>query len=365
SVWNQIPPVGKLIIGFIIGFGTYFTGVFLEKKGLSGESRILLGTGVLINFLVILAGKYIIGDDFTNVTVLTTGVTFFFLILNTIFGVVTSLVYKSRTLLLFSFIFAYINPFLTGGNADNPYTLIGYGLIISLGALFIGKKLDDDVLQYSAFIGGNLLFLFAPFQTEIGWIAKMVASGLLGVITILNLSQNKSVNLSPLFIGNYIFIILLLFAGGTKGILGSTGGFISYMLSIVLFFGIGVWFFLKNIFTSLATLLLFPIFIVLGLIFSGSMAFIAPALGIIVLVYLLSFYFLENTFPPYLKYLFFGLLGGFIFTVNLKLAITNFILPFGSFLTVLIITFVFLITAYFLSYKKDSGFLYSIGTLGA
>jgi uncharacterized membrane protein len=62
------------------------------------------------------------------------------------------MVYKSRTILLFSFIFAYINPFLTGGDSVNPYTLVGYSMIVSLGALFIGTKQDDHILKYSAFI---------------------------------------------------------------------------------------------------------------------------------------------------------------------------------------------------------------------
>ncbi|MDP2396307.1 MAG: hypothetical protein Q8S84_02260 [bacterium] len=48
--------------------------------------------------------------DDTNI--LSIGITFVFLIFNTVFAVLTSLIYKSRTLLLFSFIFAFINPLL-------------------------------------------------------------------------------------------------------------------------------------------------------------------------------------------------------------------------------------------------------------
>jgi len=60
-----------------------------------------------------------------------------FLVMNTVFAIVTSLVYKSQALLIFSFIFAYLNPLLIGGSSDNPYTLVSYSMIVSLGALFL------------------------------------------------------------------------------------------------------------------------------------------------------------------------------------------------------------------------------------
>ena len=367
--WIIIPATWKIIIGFLIGFGTYFAWVKLDKKGFTWESRILLWTWILINFLVILAWKYIIWDHYSEGNtlvngILSTGLTFLLLILNTIFWVVTSLVYKSRTLLIFSFIFAYLNPFLTGGSMDTPYTLVWYSLIISLWALFVWTKLNDNVLKYSAFIWWNLLFLLAPYQSEIWWITILVSSAVLWLLTILNLVKSDSSKVVHILIGNYICIILLLISGWDNNIFTGTSSFISYMLSILFFFGIWIWLFMKQAVTSIHSFLIFPILIVLGLIFSGTISFIAPSLAIIVLAYLVWFNFIQASLSPALKYIFFGILWGFIFMVNSFFSFNNIDLNLTSLITVILITFVFLFTAYYLSTKKNLEFLYTIGTIG-
>ena len=368
-IWNQIPATAKIIIGFCIGFGTYFAWVKLDKKGFTWESRILLWTWVLINFLVILAGKYIIWDNYSDTNtvstwILSTGITFWLLILNTIFWVLTSMVYQSRTLLLFSFIFAYLNPFLTGGSMDTPYTLVWYSLIISLWALFIWTKLNDNTLKYSAFIWWNLLFLLAPFQTEIWWITVLVSSAILWFITILNLVKSDSSKVAHILIGNYISIILLLMSGWDNNIIDWTASFISYMISILFFFGIWIWLFIKETISSITSILFFPIFIILGLVFTGTLSLIAPALAIIVLAYLIGFNSIQSNLSPVLKYLFFWLLWGFIFMIHSFFSFHNIELNLMSFITVILITFVFLFTSYYLSTKKNSEFLYTIGTIG-
>jgi len=74
-----------------------------------------MGTAILINYLVILSGRYLLGNDVSSdATLLSVTTTFIFLIFNTVFAVATSLVYNSRTLLIFSFIFAYLNPLIVG-----------------------------------------------------------------------------------------------------------------------------------------------------------------------------------------------------------------------------------------------------------
>lgn len=137
-VWSTLGAVHKVLLGFVIGFSIFGVGVWLDKKGLQNESRILLGLGILVNYLVILSGRYLIGDNYLDANtmvspILQEGLTFFLLIMNTGLAIATSLVYKSRLFLLFSFVFAYLNPLLVGGSADQPYTLVGYALIVSLG----------------------------------------------------------------------------------------------------------------------------------------------------------------------------------------------------------------------------------------
>lgn len=59
--------------------------------------------------------------------------TLVFLILNTLFAVVTALVYISRVFLIFSFIFAYLIPFLIGAKSDGVILLLLYTFVVSLG----------------------------------------------------------------------------------------------------------------------------------------------------------------------------------------------------------------------------------------
>lgn len=233
--WHQVPAIIKIMLGFAIGFWIYFIWIKLDKKWFIWESKILLWTWILINFLVILAGKYIIWDNYTDthingIAILSTGITFILLILNTIFWLVTSLVYQSRLLLLFSFIFAYINPFLIGWNMENPYTILGYSMIVSLGALFTGVKQKDKLLQISAFIWWNILFLLAPFQTEIWWISILTSNAILWFITLFSFYKNEIAKITAVFIVNYIFMLSILLIG----LYHNTITDISIMISIII-----------------------------------------------------------------------------------------------------------------------------------
>ena len=80
--------------------------MFLHRKDLKGEAMILFGTGILVNFLVILGGRYLLsgideGSAVSFTPFLSSSLTFILLVLNTLWGVWTALKYQSRTLLLF------------------------------------------------------------------------------------------------------------------------------------------------------------------------------------------------------------------------------------------------------------------------
>ncbi|MDD2907503.1 MAG: DUF2339 domain-containing protein [Candidatus Gracilibacteria bacterium] len=370
-IWNTLPSLGKIIIGFIIGFSIYFTGVILDGKGLKGESRILLGTGILINFLVILGGKYVLDGNVNSTHFFSTGVTFLFLILNTIFGVITSIAYKSKTLLTFSFIFAYLNPFLIGGNSDTPYTLIGYSTIVSIGAYIIGSRENNNVLKISSFVLGNVLFLSAPFTNEIGWIAKFIAMGVWSFAIIWNLYLNNYSKISSVFVASFVFLILGLMFGSSQNIINSSLCFVTYIISILFFFFVGITLFVKKAITSIAHIIFFPILIILGLLFTGNLYFAEFSLGIIVISYLIAFSLIgntsrsENSTSSDVKYFMFSLLGVFIFIFNGYLSFTLKDISFVSFVSVLIVSFVFLISSYIFSYKSNLNNLYAIGTFGS
>ena len=70
----------------VLALGLLFMELgFLEMKKFSKESRALLGTAIVINYLVILAGRYLIGETFTHNMIFSEGLTFLLLICNTIF----------------------------------------------------------------------------------------------------------------------------------------------------------------------------------------------------------------------------------------------------------------------------------------
>ncbi|MDA9129017.1 DUF2339 domain-containing protein [Candidatus Gracilibacteria bacterium] len=216
-IYSIIGPVAKMCIGLAIGFTCYGAGVFLDKKGYINESRIVFGTAILINYLVILSGRYLLGDDASSSgTLLTVSTTFIFLILNTIFAVVTALVYNSRPLLIFAFLFAYANPFLLGTSSSEPYTLLGYTLIITLGAMFMAYKRKDEILFPLSFVIAAVMFLIAPWSDANGWVAKLLCINLLGTVALYVSSEfeKRFQNLSEILIGGTFFLI------GVMGLLG-------------------------------------------------------------------------------------------------------------------------------------------------
>gem|GEM_PF-4687120 len=65
---------------------------------------ILMGTGILVNYIVILGGRFFIGDDAGFLGV---GTTFLFLVANTLFSFGTGRIYGSRNVILFSLLCAF------------------------------------------------------------------------------------------------------------------------------------------------------------------------------------------------------------------------------------------------------------------
>ncbi len=125
----------------------------------------------------------IMSDDCIS-SVLTVGMTFFFLVLNTVFAIVTALLYKSRPLLIFAFVFAYLNPLLLGESSTEPYTLLGYTMIVTLGALYISYTQKDQILFFLSFVLASTMFLIAPWSDGAGWIAKLLCINTLGALSL-------------------------------------------------------------------------------------------------------------------------------------------------------------------------------------
>lgn len=384
-VYGAIGPVGKLTIGFAIGFVLYGIGLVLDKKKLVTESRVLIGTGILINYLVILSGRYLIGDGtFTDQMVLNEGITFLLLIVNTFLAVVTSLLYKSHTLLFFSFIVAFLNPFLIGADASaTPYTLTGYGMVVALGALMlsVARKSEQnrfiEHLLTISFIGGNLLFLVAPFATPGHWLIKLAATGLLSHLVIVTAYKTKQSNkLGWYYLGSYLFLAALLTYGRTElwSQFETITIILGYLLFIVLMIVSGVFTFALTsillVFMSLAA----PLVIILGLAYSQSLypSDLVYILTSMLAIYVSIFATIAGKLVVRMQYIFFSVLGVFACLIGFLLQPISVALfaesppivfpVLAGYLSVLISAFIFQISSYIFSARKDLQYLYSLGT---
>lgn len=380
-VYTVIGPVGKLMVGFGIGMTLFGIGSFLDSRGHQKEARIVIGTSILINYLVILSGRYLIQESsMAGKMILNESVTFFFLIANTVFAIAASLVYKSNALLFFAFVISYLNPLLIGAKETYaPYTLLGYSLIISFGALamsyFLSKKskVQSLNLTHVAFLGGSILILLAPFTSNMEWIVKLGALTILSFITLMFLyKQNNKIYISGYFVAIYLFFFILLQMGGI--VLGAEFNnfsvFVSYSLFAFIALGSSVYFFVATSFMAFFYVIFAPLLIFLVLIISG-MTSVDNTIWLLVfsmVAYIGIFSITSNILVSTMKYFLFGLLGIFVVIVNVILGNISKGLSFGDILFlhivgIMISTYIFYLSAYFFSTKKGMESLYSLGTL--
>ena len=384
NFWEIIWPIGRITLGIIIGFTTYLVWVKIHSN-YENEWLILMWTWVLINFAVILSWRYLIWDDWY----LTEWTTFLFLILNTVFAALTSLVYKSKTLLLFSFIFAYLNPFIIWAETSwEPYTLIWYSLIVSLWALYISIRQVNMTLLLISFIAWNLLFLIAPFSDSIWWSSKIILTSLFSIASVISINKFKGLNhntpklITNLFIWAYVFIILNLlnssiyFEGTYINVLSETFSFIVYNLIILSLFIFSI-----NIVRNspiipfhkedennnssfLSIILFLPLILLVWILFSWNLIFTPFILVATIITYLIWFTFIQNLSNIF-SYIFFGALAVFILLFNLDIALmwNNSLISSTEFITIIFTSLIFLFSSYYYSIKPNLSNLFSIWTI--
>ncbi len=363
-IYNAIWPVWKLIIWFTVGFLIFFIWVVLDKKWLKAESRILLWTWVLINYLVILSWRYLIWD--AHWLILKEGTCFLFLLMNTIFAIITSLLYKSNSLLWFSFFFAYINPLLVWASHDSPYSYLIYWITVSFWALWLAYAYKDKAyskfLIYLAFIAWNILFLLAACTSNMWWISKILFSGILCLSSIF-VSYNKWYKemLFQLFWWAYLVLILhIIFS--TWALYWWILSLISYSLYMILMWAWSILLFFSAWITGLLYLLILPLFIFTWLILSSSLVHIIPILIWVVVTYMCLFALLFDHLSAFVKYWLFTLIWIFVFITSSYFSI-NAAVTFGQWLSVFITSFIFLICSYYFSSKKWLEYLFSLWSL--
>ncbi len=380
-VYNKIGPIGKLMLGFLISFLVFIVGVILEKKNLHRESRVLMGTAVLINYLVILSGRYLIGDGmYIKQLLLNESVTFFLLILNTIFAVSVAMAHKSKLILVFAILGAYLNPFLINEKMNlTVYTLLAYSFVVSMGAISLSifyKKYHvatAKLLLLGAFVGGNILVLSAPSINYWQWLLK------LSVLLILTLTcayyayfSKFNELLVGVLGGAYLFLlILILSAQSSFWKFYSIGTTLSIAIVLSMLALVSLYFFLNSMLVPIYYLLLAPLAIILLffqmhiLVLGGLVYLLMGAL----FYYLLVFALVSNKLSQFFAYIYFLVLGAFTVLMSLIWNINNLRLhdSFSIYENhgIALAVFLFLFSAYYFSGRKDLEKLYTISTLAS
>ena len=365
-VFLNLWPVAKLTMWILIGFAVYWVWVKIHNK-YEKEAIVLMWIWILINYAVILSGRYLLWDNWY----LSDTTTFLFLILNTIFAILTSLIYNSGTLLIFSFIFAYLNPFIIWAESNwQPYVLIWYSLIISLAWLFLSLKRVNLTLLAISFLAWNFLFLVAPFSDSIWWSFKIIFTSILSLLSITQASKFRNLENSTnkiivwLFIWAYIFVILNLVY--SKTFLSETISFVIYNIILISLFIFSIrlintklkitdWNSIMNIFIFL------PLIILVWILVSWNLLFSPYVLISTIVIYLITFSFLKNLSDIF-SYIFFAVLWFFVLFFNIDIRITQ-IPTTTEFLTLIITSLIFLFSTYKYSLKESLSKLFSIWTI--
>ena len=376
SIWDYIWPVGRIICGFAVWFWTYFTWFLLEKKWSKNEGFILIGVGILINYGVTFSGRFLLGGD----DAISEFLTFFLLLLNSVFAVISSLLYKSRSLLMFSFIFAYSIPFIIWATPwSTPYTLVTYSLILSLSwmilAHFVWKQISTDavlhwykgdILLLVCLVLWNILILVAPFWESIHWIAKILSAMIITASwwVVFSKKQTDYYKGSEFFIC-FAYIIILLHIFTLWWITEKGLSLYSFVVGLPLLLMSATTLLIRkwNTLSFTKYLLFVPLWLFGLLYLSWIESSLWSVLSMIsILSFLGGFSLIYTTLSSRFSFIFFLVLALYLSVTNSIFITHN--LDVGIFIAQLVIGFILLFSSYFFSSKKGHEIIYSIGTLG-
>ena len=377
--YQAIGPVAKVIMGFVVGFAVYGSGVLLDQRKYRTEGRILLGVGILINYLIILSGRYLIGDNYDDSFVLSESLTFIFLTLNTILAVITALVYQSNTLLLFSIILAYLNPFLIGApNQTAPYTLCGYGVIVSIGAIILGliiKGKTARTILRVAFIGGNLLAVIAPYDTAEMWYFKLAVSVSLSLgVLVAAYRCRHLVDLIGYVFGAYLSLFAMICVSANAGgfaysdLIFEIAHPVSYLFYLAIICGATVILFVLSQSKWLFECALLPVICIALLIAIGGipLAFQGLVMGGVLVFYIILILLLGELLTAEQQKLTFVSIGALLFyevlDLHLNAGSENELLLNPS-LGVIVTALLFMGTSSIFSFKRNLEVLYSLSSI--
>lgn len=379
-IYKYLDPIGKLSLGFMMGWLFFISGMIWEKRWYIKEGLTLLWVGILVNYLVILSGRYIIHDS-QGVMILTSTPTFILLIINSLISIVTSLYYRSENLLLFSFAIAYLNPLLIGSpKIDTPYGLLGYNAILTsasyLLSLMYSNKNEKNLVRYLLYtwcIWGNILAILAPLNIHesFGFLIKIFATVIISLFPIFmsreTLSKKEILSYS---VWGYIFLFFNIFW------LPSSGEYFNEVFSYIWFLSTLFIFLFAIVFkgilvqdnqTSELPLTMFIPFIFLLYMFytHETVLFFIPSFLIIFATYLIIFSLLKKAIGKQIQLYMFTLLWIVLMLFNgaflLRGEIFNNLLDYSSIFITIAIFYLFCI---YQSFKKDLSAAWVLWTFG-
>ncbi|MDQ7022405.1 MAG: hypothetical protein Q9M97_02555 [Candidatus Gracilibacteria bacterium] len=188
-----------LVMGGLLLIGIIILLTFCKEYK---NSILIIIIGIFVNYVIILSGGYSIGNngDYINM------ITFVYLSINTIFAFSVALIYKTRVILLITFLIAFINPFIIGNELNGNYFinesfyLILYSLFIGFIGIYISFIKKDIILFFISLLAGNILFLVSPFSNVEIWSANLLITLILFIFSVYILLKKNIENKKSLYL---------------------------------------------------------------------------------------------------------------------------------------------------------------------
>ncbi|PIF00207.1 MAG: hypothetical protein CR994_07010 [Maribacter sp.] len=147
---NLISPLTRIILGYLAGLSLLGLGIKLKGKYENYSAVLVSGALAILYFITFAA--YSFYDLFPQL------MTFSFMLLFTVFGVVAALHYNKQVIAHVGLVGAYAVPFLLSNDSGSPHILFSYMAIINIGILAISYKRYWKPLYYSSFVITWLIF---------------------------------------------------------------------------------------------------------------------------------------------------------------------------------------------------------------
>jgi hypothetical protein len=178
---NLIPPALRAAIGFIVGAGLVFGGMFLKRKETAVTAQTLCATGILVLYAVTFACRSYYHFAFFGLVP-----TFLLMTLITATAFLLAVRLNATVVAVLGIAGGFLTPILLSTGQDNPLGLFGYIALLDIGLLAVGQRQRWNVLPILGAIGTALI--------QFAWV---------GVFFI---PENY-------FVGNKVLIFIAVFAG--------------------------------------------------------------------------------------------------------------------------------------------------------